>query len=226
MGTNICNKCLVEQDVKNFYVRKTRNNQLLNTCKECMSKKSAKVVVEIPNLEGEIWKGIDGYEGIYMVSNLARVKRIMGRKNPDCTLINNTYHPSGYVHISLTNKGKGKCFRLHRLVAIAFIPNPENKPEVNHIGIDENGKQGNKLDNRAVSLVWSTSKENINHAWKNGLSKAKKGESNYRAKFTDKIVLEIRELANKITCAEISIIYNIPSNQIRRIIKRERWNHI
>lgn len=60
-----------------------------------------------------------------------------------------------------------KHFTVHRLVAEAYIPNPENKPQVNHIGKDENGKI-NKKDNRVMSLEWATSKENVIHAHENG----------------------------------------------------------
>lgn len=219
METKKCTKCSIEQDIENFYIRRTRNNQRKSICKECESKQKAKKVIQVPDLEGEIWKDVIDYEGVYLVSNFARVKRIMSRKNPTCDIMNNIYHPSGYVHISLTNNGKGRNFKLHRLVAMAFIPNPENKPQVNHI-------DGNKLNNLPSNLEWNTSKENINHAWNTGLSKPKNGEKSNFSKLTEKEILEIRELGITVSPKEISVIYNVSVSYIRRVINRKRWVHI
>lgn len=101
----------------------------------------------------EIWKDIEGYEGLYQVSNLGRVKRVKtGRILKGCK----DRYGYGYLLVSLYKNGSQSTKRIHRLVAQAFIPNPENKPEVNHI--DEN-----KTNNMISNLEWSTSKENINH---------------------------------------------------------------
>lgn len=217
METKKCTKCATEQDIENFYIRRTRNNQRKTICKECESKQKAKKVFHIPDLEGEIWKDVVDYEGIYLVSNLARVKRIMSRKNPTCDIINNTYHPTGYVHIALTNNGKGRTFKLHRLVALAFIPNPENKPQVNHI-------DGNKHNNHVSNLEWNTSKENINHAFRIGLNTPRKGEKCPSSKLTEKDILEIR--SSILTPLQLSMKYNVLREQIYKILRRERWNHI
>lgn len=105
----------------------------------------------------EIWKDIEGYEGIYQISNLGRVKST--RKN---IIRNNQNGKDGYKIISLWNKGKGKTFSIHRLVAETFIPNPDSKPVVNHI-------DGNKQNNNADNLEWCTNSENDLHAFRLGL---------------------------------------------------------
>lgn len=108
-------------------------------------------------MKKEVWKPIKGYEGIYAVSDLGRVKSLPrnGTIRQERVLRGN-FKRSGYVNIVLQKNGKPRTFRLHRLVARAFIPNPENKPQVNH-------KNGNKRDNRATNLEWVTSSENLKH---------------------------------------------------------------
>jgi hypothetical protein len=217
METKTCTKCKVEQDINNFYVRRSRNNQPKSICKKCESIQKAKPIEVVPDLEGEIWKDIAGFEGIYVVSNMGRVKRIMHRKNPTNTIMNTTLNGGGYHHLMLTVNGKGHSKILSILVATAFIPNPENKPQVNHL----NGKD----DNRAESLEWNTSKENIRHAWDNGLSKPKLGTLNGNAVLTEKEVLEIRAIEG-MTKRDIGKLYNIGEAAVGKIINRQRWCHI
>ena len=102
------------------------------------------------NTEEELWKDVVGYEGLYEVSNLGRVKSL--RRN----IIMKQKKVKGYNMLTLTKVGKRKGETVSRLVGHAFIPNPENKPQINHI--DEN-KQNNHVDN----LEWVTAKENANH---------------------------------------------------------------
>ena len=93
-----------------------------------------------------------------MVSDNGDVRRIGSNKN--CS----TRDRKGYLAVDLYENGERKTKRVHRLVAEAFIPNPDNKTEVNH-------KDGNKLNNNVSNLEWVTSKENVRHAWDNGLMK-------------------------------------------------------
>jgi hypothetical protein len=117
----------------------------------------------------EIWKDIKGYEGLYQVSNLGRVKslkRTVNKKNGRKQTIQERFlkprgNSNGYLRVYLREGGyTGKNFSVHRLVCEAFHENPENKPCVNHI--DEN-----KANNTASNLEWCTVKENNNHGTHN-----------------------------------------------------------
>ena len=103
----------------------------------------------------EIWKDIEGYEGIYQVSNLGRVKRVTTGR-----ILNSGKNRGGYLYVNLCKQRVVSNKRIHRLVAQAFIPNPENKPQVNLI--DEY-----KTSNMVSNLEWSTAKENTNHGTHN-----------------------------------------------------------
>ena len=99
----------------------------------------------------EIWKDIKDYEGLYQVSNLGRVKRITTGR-----VLKPLKHANGYLMVKLSKNSIVYTKTVHRLVAEAFIPNPEHKSEINHI--DEN-----KTNNNVSNLEWMTRKENINH---------------------------------------------------------------
>ena len=102
----------------------------------------------------EIWKDIEGYEG-YQVSNLGRVKstkKKFGRYEM-ITYLKPKVIWTGYLRIGLVKEKKCKQFYVHRLVAQAFIPNPENKPIINHIN-------GDRTDNRVENIEWCTHQEN------------------------------------------------------------------
>lgn len=96
----------------------------------------------------EVWKDIEGYEGYYQVSNLSRVKGLLRKVNSRSggsrivheMILSQWISSKGYFAVTLKSHGLKKSIAVHRLVAKEFIPNPDNKPEVNH-------KDGNKLNN-------------------------------------------------------------------------------
>lgn len=172
----------------------------------------------------EIWKDIVGYEGIYQISNLGNIKSIGRQRRGEriCYIKEKILYPIidkyGYKRITLNYTTK-KAFYIHRLVLKAFISNPENKPQVNHIN-------GIKTDNRLENLEWSTVKENTNHAEKTGLRNSK-GESNPFSKLSHIEVVAIKNLLQgKTKGVQIAKRFNVSSSTISDIKKGKRWNHI
>lgn len=123
--------------------------------------------------EIELWKNIEGFDGLYEISNFGRIKsNFKYRKNSSNIKSLNSFDQKGYVKVGLSYKAKNiknECHGIHRLVALHFIPNPENKPQVNH-------KDCNKKNNHVDNLEWVTHSENMKHAWENGLQKGRTGQ--------------------------------------------------
>lgn len=110
----------------------------------------------------EIWKDVEGYEGCYQVSNFGRVKSLGNgnARNPNFQkerIMKASKNKYGYFRICLCKDGKHKYYSIHRLVAIAFIPNPNNLPQVNH-------KDECKTNNRVDNLEWCSVKYNMTYA--------------------------------------------------------------
>lgn len=134
----------------------------------------------------EIWKDIKGFEKRYQVSNLGRIKSLSKfiNNNPKSKsigfyskerILNFFDNKKGYQLVKLYKDNKHYTIKVHRLVAEAFISNPNNLPQVNHI-------DGNKKNNRVDNLEWCTAKENQVHAWKNNLIKKRIGKENKLSK--------------------------------------------
>lgn len=143
----------------------------------------------------EIWKDIYfidkgivyDYRGLYQISNWGRVKSL-ARLKPNCNqtgftgsyklveekILKPNVFSNEYCNIRLQKNGTKKNFRIHRLVAIHFIPNSENKPEVNH-------KDGNKHNNIVSNLEWCTAKENVRHSIQTNLTKRKYGKEHHNS---------------------------------------------
>lgn len=167
-----------------------------------------------------IWKDIQGYEGIYQISSLGQIKSLdridcMGQHRKE-KILAISLDSDGYPITILSKDKIRKTCKNHRIVAIHFIPNPEQKKEVNH-------KNGIKTDNRVDNLEWATAKENQKHSRRIGLHK-EIGETHKFAKLTNKQVLEIfhSDEHNKV----LSEKNNIGILAIQRIKSGHKWSSI
>lgn len=176
--------------------------------------------------KGEVWRDIVEYEGYYLVSNKGRVfsklreefvesRRTGGhyrkRGNYLCKSLVNKL---GYEQIPLRKSGKTKLHTVHRLVAFAFLPNPDK--EVNHIN-------GIRHDNRLENLEWSNRRHNALHGTR--VLGKNRGETNTKSKLTEKEVLEIKALLEKgFTQTEVSQNFDVTNGAIYRIQHGFNWS--
>lgn len=110
----------------------------------------------------EQWKPIEGTDGTYEVSNTGKIRSNNYLGHGSQKELSLTSDQKGYLRVRIYMGGSRKTVKVHREVARAFLPNPENKSEVNH-------KDGNKKNNHVENLEWSTARENTLHAYKTGL---------------------------------------------------------
>ncbi|HRG19212.1 MAG TPA: NUMOD4 motif-containing HNH endonuclease [Flavobacterium lutivivi] len=177
-------------------------------------------------VQEEEWFPILFIDEPYEISNLLRVKKLPREvKNKQSLfmtkerIISPWLSKSKYYSIKIKTKGKNTSFLFHRIVAQAFIPNPENKPQVNHIN-------GIKTDNRIENLEWVTGSENVQHALKTGLLIPFKGENHPSSKLTELQVLEIRKLKKSMTQKEIGKLFGVKYQVIGNILRNEIWKHV
>lgn len=162
----------------------------------------------------EIWKDIKGFKGLYKVSNLGNVYSFKIEKKMKLHI-----PEKGYQTVNLFKNKKYKSFKVHRLVAQAFIPNPENKPQVNHI-------DHNRLNNVASNLEWCTAKENTTASilvGKNGQC----GEDHPNAKASEKDVIRVCELLQEgMRSCDAADEVGISRGIVNKIRTNQAWLHI
>jgi len=165
----------------------------------------------------EVWKSIEGFPD-YEVSNLGRV-RSLGVKYRPGRIKKLSLSNKGYLRVNLTKVKRTRPTHktVHRLVSEVFIPNPDNKPYINHIN-------GIKTDNRVENLEWCTAKENTLHAIKTGLKQDMVGENNPQHKLTKEQVEEIRE--SNLTHYALAEIYGVSKTLIGKVKRRESWTWV
>jgi hypothetical protein len=164
-GTKLCSVCKLIKPITDFYSNKSRSTKVYSSCKVCFKPTleypkvtDFEIVFSEQELKDEMWVTIliDKEPYPYRVSNLGRVFSV--KNNMICKY---SFDQRGYPQVVIYGK-KRVSRRVHRLVALTFIPNPQNKREVNH-------KDGDKLNPRSTNLEWATSKENTSHAFKTNL---------------------------------------------------------
>ena len=169
-------------------------------------------------MQNEEWRWIEGEEGNYQVSSLGRVRSFINRTEP--LVLSPSVDARGYTSVGIRNRTQW----VHRLVAKAFISNPDAKPEVNHI---DSTPSNNRLDN----LEWVTHRENMRHQWTVGNGKRPpilRGELARAAVMTAR---EVRRIRNRyaegdISYDQLAFAYNVSKFCIYAIITRRSWAHI
>ena len=174
----------------------------------------------------EVWKDIPGYEGLYQISSLGKVKSLPRKSwngfvfiNRKERILKNVLTTTGYFSVSLYRNDNKKFNQVHRLVLLAFIGKSE---------LDVNHKNGIKTDNRIENLEYLTRADNQKHAYLTGLKPPLKGERNPNSKLTEKTVLEIRRLyeSGKYRCSELAKMYKIGWTTVHEIVTNKRWSHL
>lgn len=157
-----------------------------------------------------MWKTIEEYPN-YEINTDSTIRRIKSKRilKQDGT--------SPYFRVTLWIKNIPKHQSVHRLMAKAFIPNPENKAQVNHI-------DGNKKNNNIENLEWATISENSKHAFDLNLRTGRPGEKNSNSVLTMKAVLDIIEQRkNNVPCCVLAKKYGVSANHISRVASGKRW---
>ena len=158
------------------------------------------------------------YEGYYITTD----GRVWSEKSKK--FLSQFPHKNGYLLCDLYHDGKRKQHKIHRLVALTFIPNPENKPQVNHI-------DGNKANNHIDNLEWASAKENTKHAWDSGLANSISGVRRTDSKLSEEDVKYIREnyvpKSKEFGCRALAKKFNVSPPAISNVVngKTYKENH-
>lgn len=159
-------------------------------------------------------KTIEGTNGKYVIYENGKVFSVKTGKE-----LKQLNFGAGYKSVSIFKDGKFKHQTIHRLLAESFIPNPKNKPVVNH-------KNGIKDDNRLQNLEWATYSENNKHAFENGFNKPKQGSERHTSTIDEQMVFKIREMFKTKKISHISKELNLGYTLVRGVCLRKTWKHI
>lgn len=167
-------------------------------------------------MEKEIWKPVVGFEGAYEVSSLGKLKRIADACGTHTgRIVRCSVVRRGYIRTALSYKSKITWQFVHRIVAMAFIPNPENKPCVNHIDCCPS-------NNKVSNLEWVTYRENTTHAQEN--NRIIVGEQCTFTKLKSSDILLIR--SSSLSVEELAEKFGVHPQTIKKVISKKTWKHI
>jgi predicted XRE-type DNA-binding protein len=170
----------------------------------------------------EIWKEVQGYEGLYEISNYGIIKGIerecpYNKRKLGGKPKSQRSDKDGYRIVTLCKDCIKKNFKVHRLVAINFLENKNNFPMVNHI-------DGDKANNHVSNLEWCNQSHNEKHAYKTGL-KSHVGENHNNSKLTNDMVRIIKN-SKTLSQYELAEIFNVTQTNISHILSGKTWTHI
>lgn len=182
--------------------------------------RSSKHTIFTGNLPNEDWKDVVGYEGIYEVSNLGRIKSLPKQRGVQfiewSSLLSQKINRYNYLVATISKDNKPKSVHVHQLVAKAFLPNHLNRPCVNHI-------DGNRQNNKVENLEWVDYFENMKHAVNAGLLKSK-GINNSQCRLNESDVLEI--FHSKYTAKQLAEKFKVSIVLINKIRDGHAWNSV
>ena len=215
---SICHIAFQSVQTKQVYCsEKCRNKGNAIKKRLCFNNRPATVKYNLTeqDLNNEEWASIEEFERKYEISN-------MGRLRVASTKVFVTPHENkidGYLYCNLSHKRKRKIYKVHRMVALHFILNPEHKKYVDH-------KFNDKSDNRASQLRWVTFQENISLAWESGAYN-NTGSNHGNSILTEENVIEIKTLLSKgIPASKIVNKFNCTISAIYGIKQNRTWNHV
>lgn len=171
-------------------------------------------------LLGEQWMPVTNYEGLYEVSNFGRIKSLPRKGSPRTTIMQTCLDSNGYEQTAITKNKKSTSFKIHKLVAIAFIEKTLTGYEINH-------KDGNRLNNNASNLEWCTRSENVKHSYDFGI-KCHKGDRQGTRKLCSD---QVREITAKYkpriyTRTMLAKEYGVTISCIKQVLNKKNWASI
>jgi hypothetical protein len=173
--------------------------------------------LSLEDMDGEIWKDIEGYEGHYQISSFGRLKSF--KKFKEGFILSNVNSKKGYFSVVLRYKDKIKSTRIHRLVAEHFIENSENKTYVNH-------KDLNKQNNHYLNLEWCTPRENVIHSIKSN-SNQLFGMINYNTSVKPKKIIQLSISGEQLNVfknsKEASLITGVCARNILQVASKSEY---
>ena len=163
-------------------------------------------------MKSENWVDINGYEGKYQVSDMGNVRSTNQGQHHD-KVLTERLGTHGYNRASLSSGGIVREYRVHRLVAQAFIDNPDGKENINHIN-------GIRNDNRVSNIEWCTKSENAIHAYETGLHRKLYG------KLDESDVLSIHALSMDYSYRDVGMMFGVGSSTVYSIVNGRKFQHV